>query len=124
MFTVYSFIDTSGDLLYVGMTSNYQARLQAHRSGKPWWPDVAGERTIPIASRVEALELERELIRAGHPKHNIQHSLVNGPAKKQTTRLLKLVCPVDGYTVRGTRMWIDKLGLPACPCGADMTEAS
>lgn len=41
---------------------------------------------------------------------------------KQTTRMLKLVCPDDGYTVRTTRKWID-VGLPTCPCGTEMELA-
>ena len=43
--------------------------------------------------------------------------------KKQSTRMIKLVCavgPTDGfpnpYSVRTTRMWIDGLGTPKCPC--------
>ena len=39
--------------------------------------------------------------------------------KKQTTRMLKIVCPMDGYTVRSTRKWIE-VGLPYCPCGMEM----
>lgn len=37
--------------------------------------------------------------------------------KKQSTRLLKCMCPVKGcgYTVRVTRTWIDKAGAPICP---------
>lgn len=38
---------------------------------------------------------------------------------KQGTRMLKLVCPDDGYTARTTQKWID-IGLPTCPCGAGM----
>lgn len=41
---------------------------------------------------------------------------------KQGTRMLKVVCPDDGYTVRTTRKWLD-VGLPSCPCGATMREA-
>lgn len=39
--------------------------------------------------------------------------------KKQGTRMLKLICPHDGYTVRTTRRWIE-VGLPSCPCGEEM----
>lgn len=42
--------------------------------------------------------------------------------KKQTTRMLKLECPDDGYIVRTTQKWLD-LGLPSCPCGTTMTSA-
>lgn len=39
--------------------------------------------------------------------------------KKQTTRMLKIVCKQCGYTVRTTRKWI-MVGLPWCPCGMEM----
>lgn len=37
------------------------------------------------------------------------------------SRLLKVACPECDYTVRVTRMWLDK-GLPTCPCGTEMEE--
>ena len=40
---------------------------------------------------------------------------------KQGTRMLKVTCPEDGYTLRATRKWLD-MGLPTCPCGTEMTE--
>lgn len=41
--------------------------------------------------------------------------------KKQTTRMIKLEADCCGYTVRTTKKWIE-IGLPACPCGNEMTE--
>lgn len=41
---------------------------------------------------------------------------------KQTTRMLKVECGADGYTVRMTRKWLDELGAPTCPCGERMVE--
>jgi hypothetical protein len=41
--------------------------------------------------------------------------------KKQTTRMLKLEADCCGYVVRTTQKWID-IGLPACPCGTEMTQ--
>ena len=35
--------------------------------------------------------------------------------KKQTTRLLKVECPMCGYTVRMAKKWVDDVGLPHCP---------
>lgn len=40
----------------------------------------------------------------------------------QSTRMLKLECSEDGYTVRTTRKWIE-VGLPSCPDGHEMVEA-
>jgi hypothetical protein len=41
--------------------------------------------------------------------------------KKQTTRMLKIVCEDCEYQVRTTKKWIE-VGLPTCPCGTQMTE--
>lgn len=41
---------------------------------------------------------------------------------KQGTRMLKVVCPDDGYTLRTTQKWLD-MGLPTCPCGVEMEQA-
>lgn len=45
----------------------------------------------------------------------------SGP-KKQGTRMLKVECPADGYTLRTTAKWIE-VGLPTCPCGTLMETA-
>lgn len=42
----------------------------------------------------------------------------SGPGT-QTTRMIKLVCPEDGYAVRTTKKWIER-GLPFCPDGHRM----
>jgi hypothetical protein len=43
--------------------------------------------------------------------------------KKQGTRMLKVVCPECGYTVRTTQQWIDT-GLPRCVCGTETEFAT
>lgn len=43
----------------------------------------------------------------------------NMRGKKQTTRMLKLVCCECGYTVRTSQKWLD-VGMPTCCCGEDM----
>jgi len=52
-----------------------------------------------------------------YPHASINPALSTIP--KQTTRMIKLECPEDGYTVRTTRKWID-VGLPSCPSGHTM----
>lgn len=58
--------------------------------------------------------------------------LIDLDTKKQTTRMLKAVCPNEEceiraqaendkpYTVRLTALWAE-LGMPTCPCGTEMT---
>ncbi len=52
------------------------------------------------------------------------HAALNPTSRigKQGTRMLKVVCPNDGYTLRTTQKWIE-FGLPTCPCGAEMEVA-
>ena len=38
---------------------------------------------------------------------------------KQGTRMLKVECPEDGYTLRTTAKWL-AVGVPTCPCGTEM----
>ena len=45
-------------------------------------------------------------------------------AKKQTTRMIKVVCSCSEYTVRMSRKWINDAGCPGCAvCGETMAEA-
>ncbi len=37
------------------------------------------------------------------------------PTKVQPTRMLKVVCPECGFTVRMTQKWMTEVGLPLCP---------
>ena len=46
-----------------------------------------------------------------------------GAIKVQSTRMRKVLCEVDGYTLRTTTKWLE-FGLPTCPCGAEMVDAS
>lgn len=53
-----------------------------------------------------------------YPHAAINPKSIEGPAKPQTCRQLKLLCadPSCGYTIRTTRKWIE-LGMPTCVCG-------
>ena len=79
-------------------------------AGKPT-ATVAGEALVPV--------LGGWLATLGpYPHARVDTSKV----KKQTTRMLRVSCPDDGYTVRTTRRWLDAMGTPSCPCGTVMEE--
>lgn len=80
----------------------------------------ADNRTDELNERLDGL-----IERLGQFPHSALTSGARGSEepKKQSTRMIKLVCPDDGYNVRTTRKWIET-GLPSCPCGADLEEAS
>lgn len=73
-------------------------------------------------------ELTERLTELGESLGPIPHAALSASArgseepKKQGTRMIKLVCSEDDYTVRTTRKHIDN-GLPTCPCGNQMEEA-
>jgi hypothetical protein len=69
---------------------------------------VAGE---DLTKRLNALVAEI----GPYPHATLDRSM----RPKQSTRMIKVVCPDCGYTVRTTRQWIEQ-GLPTCACGAEM----
>jgi hypothetical protein len=46
-------------------------------------------------------------------------TLYRSMVKKDGTRMLKVVCPECGYTVRTTAKW-PAVGVPSCACWAEM----
>ena len=58
----------------------------------------------------------------GDYPHGALNSLPDG-TKKQSTRLVKVLCPGCGYTLRTTRKWLDERGAPICPCNLKPMEA-
>jgi hypothetical protein len=78
----------------------------------------------PMTATVAGPQLTERLnaLLSGMPEYPHRTLDVNVEAKKQSTRLLKIVCPACGYTARTTRQWLDH-GLPTCPCGTRMAQA-
>lgn len=76
---------------------------------KPWTATQAGE------------ELAQELARivAELPEYPHKALKASGKEKKQSTRMLKVVCEDCDYTVRTTAKWLE-VGTPTCPCGTLM----
>lgn len=68
---VYRLRDREGVLLYVGMTGDWAARRQAHRSTKAWWPEVDESRTEfeQHSSRMDAARAEIEAMAIERPWH-------------------------------------------------------
>ena len=82
---------------------------------------LEGKMTATVAGPQLAERLNALLARMpGYPHRTLD---VRVDAKKQGTRLLKIICPSCGYTARTTRQWIGR-GLPTCPCGSRMAERS
>jgi hypothetical protein len=78
-----------------------------------------------------SLELLAKLVKIEADLGEWPHSILDLTARaadqpaKQSTRMLKVVCSVDGvdgYKVRMTRKWLDELGAPDCPCHHEQME--
>ena len=79
---------------------------------------LAGKPTATVAGDDLTPVLAGWLAKLG----NYPHARVDtSKVKKQTTRMLRASCPVDGYTVRVSRKWLE-VGTPVCPCGVTMEE--
>jgi predicted GIY-YIG superfamily endonuclease len=85
---LYRLTDAKGVLLYVGISYSAIARLAQHKDGKAWWPDVAavGITDLGEITRQEAEAMEREVIRAERPLHNVTHNGKTTSRPTATTR--------------------------------------
>lgn len=68
--TLYRAFDSSGQLLYVGISGHTATRFSQHRAEKSWWSDVAEIKTERFPNRLDAALAERDAIRYEAPRHN------------------------------------------------------
>jgi hypothetical protein len=81
--------------------------------------------TAPWKSTPASGELKAKLagLLPGDYPHAALDSIPDGK-KKQSTRMVKVVCAGCGYTARTTRKWLDEAGAPICPCNQEPMEAA
>jgi predicted GIY-YIG superfamily endonuclease len=72
---VYAIFNNDGNALYVGITVNLRRRFQEHARLAAWWPEATRYQDIKLTNHVDARTVERALIRAYQPEHNIRHTL-------------------------------------------------
>jgi hypothetical protein len=68
--TVYRFYNATDDLLYVGVTADWETRHAAHRIGTPWYPEVARHELERFATDAEARDHEATTIASLAPRYN------------------------------------------------------
>jgi hypothetical protein len=71
---LYRFYDTTGALLYVGITVDAPRRFGRHSEDKPWWLEVARIDMEPFPDRDSVLVAERAAIQSEAPRYNIAHA--------------------------------------------------
>lgn len=83
---------------------------------------LTGKMTATVPGEALTASLTAVLDGLGAFPHAALRPGADGAHKPQGTRMLKVQCPADGYTVRTTAKWLD-VGLPTCPCGETMEPA-
>lgn len=68
---VYRLYDADAVCLYVGCTSNLDARLAHHATRQFWGNDIARHESVEFPTRRLALDAEAETIREHRPRYNI-----------------------------------------------------
>lgn len=76
---------------------------------------LEGKMTHALPGKELNIFLKVMLVKLGPFPHR-KLNLAMGPVKKQTTRLIKMVCPKCGYVARATRKHIEEKGALWCPC--------
>ena len=84
---LYRLRGVNGELLYVGVTRDFPARLKQHQADKPWFYEVRATETVNIdGTRKQVEAIERAVIKTEAPIYNVVH---NGEVRK---------APIDART--------------------------
>lgn len=87
---------------------------------------LEGKPTATVVGEELAEQLKPILDSLGEYPHGALAGMTaggDGGGKKQTTRMLKVVCGSDPeYKVRTTRKMLDEYGAPSCPCHGEVME--
>lgn len=83
---------------------------------------LMGKMTATIPSPELIRNIADMFDRIGRYPHAVLRDLTY---KKQSTRLVKCVCPQCGFTARITRKWLDDVGCPVCrKCNVSLEETT
>jgi hypothetical protein len=84
---------------------------------------LAGPMRATQPSEGLALRLSGMASELGPYPHRALVSRAVVGAQRDSTRMLKVVCPTCGYLLRTTRYWLESKGTPVCPDGTRMVRA-
>lgn len=114
---LYRFLDTSGELLYVGVTNNPSRRFTQHGVSRDWWHEVETIRMERHESREAVLEAERAAIIAERPRYNVKHNGGAPVTNEAPERGVPGDYPVNAGEVVALGLSPNPLGEVQCPVG-------
>ena len=87
--SIYSLFDSSGNLLYIGKTTNLTRRYKEHATTQPWKSEIAFVRVETVYCSRCAAAIEMRRIRQEQPPYNIVGTSRNKASRRQAraTRL-------------------------------------
>ena len=73
---------SDGTLLYVGITTDWPARMKQHQADKPWWSEVLGVELVRLdCTRPQVEAIEKAVIKAEQPRYNVVHNAEARPRR-------------------------------------------
>lgn len=68
--TVYTFWNTTGDVIYAGMSSDVDGRIARHSYIRTWFGEVSAVRKVEFTTERDARDAEYSIIAAELPRYN------------------------------------------------------
>ncbi len=76
---LYFAYDTWDELLYIGVTNDFELRMRQHSQSAAWWKPSVRVEVQEQPNRATALIRERDLIASERPVYNVQHNRDSTP---------------------------------------------
>ena len=84
---LYRLRGVNGELLYVGVTRDFPARLKQHQADKPWFYEVRATEMVNIdGTRKQVEAIERAVIKTEAPIYNVTHNSEVADKRTQAQR--------------------------------------
>jgi len=71
---LYKIFNCDNEIIYIGITIDFQSRIKDHKYTKDWWSEVSYIRKTKYKNRFKVLEAEKRAIKKYNPVFNIQHN--------------------------------------------------
>lgn len=111
--TLYRFYSTADELLYIGISVNFDKRRQQHSKDKQWWEEVHRWTLTEYPCRMDAAVAERDAIIAELPKYNYVHHPARHPFSGARSHKLGLPKPLPPTEMQVLERVIQESNFPA-----------